>query len=234
MILENYNDSLQENIEHDVSFIVNEVPILAVRPFDPRVIQGEQFILPYFVDNSLNTSYEENVLSDTFTVIAALDEDTKPESSVFRIKQTTYAGEQLINLGAIEELGEHTLSIKAIQSNGIASDTKFFKFYVDKADSDKTIFDLTSVDTFTASDVNVVEEGQVPFWFNLPSTYEEYVLYADNSKHNTVTQIGNISRTIDYTIEVVKNNGDVIGYNVGVVGSITYPKITVNGSSKGP
>lgn len=234
MILENYNDSLQENIEHDVSFIVNEVPILAVRPFDHRVIQGEQFILPYFVDNSLNTSYEENVLSDTFTVIVALDEDTKPESSVFRIKQTTYAGEQLINLGVIEELGEHTLSIKSIQSNGIASDTKFFKFYVDKADEDKTIWDLTEVNSFTSSEIDVVEEGQVPFWFNLPTTYEEYSLYKDNAKNTTVTQVGNISRTIDYNVEIVKSNNIVVGYNVGVVGSITYPKITVNGSSKGP
>lgn len=234
MILENYNGQLKENIESPVSFIVNELPILAVRPFDPRIIQGQRFILPYFVDNSLNTSYEENILTNTFTVIVALDEDTKPESSVFRVKQTTYAGEQLINLGVISELGEHTLSIKAIQSNGIASDTKFFKFYVDKADADKTIADLTEVDSFTASEENVVEEGQVPFWFNLPTTYQEYSLYSDNSRHNIVTPTGSISRTIDYSVEIVKSNNVVIGYNVSVVGSITYPKVTVNGTSKGP
>lgn len=41
--------------------------------------------------------------------------------------------------------GEHTLSIKAIEDNGIASDTKFFKIYVSKPKSDISLFNIPAL-----------------------------------------------------------------------------------------
>lgn len=82
MILENYNGALKENIETGLSFTVNELPLLEIRPFDSRVYRDEGIVIPYFVDDYLNTSYEENKLTNTFTVVVSLDEDTRPESEV--------------------------------------------------------------------------------------------------------------------------------------------------------
>lgn len=82
MILENYNDSLEENVESERSFTVSECPILRVRPFDSMQYCDEDFILPYFVDNFLNTGYNENKLTNTFTVVVSLDEDTKSEEEI--------------------------------------------------------------------------------------------------------------------------------------------------------
>ena len=51
MILENYNNTLKENVETELSFIINALPIIQVRPFDPKVFADQEFILQYFVDS---------------------------------------------------------------------------------------------------------------------------------------------------------------------------------------
>ena len=46
MILENYNGALKENIETGLSFTVNELPLLEIRPFDSRVYRDEGIVIP--------------------------------------------------------------------------------------------------------------------------------------------------------------------------------------------
>lgn len=225
MILENYNDALKENIETELSFTVNSLPILQVRPFDPEVYNDEDFILPYFVDSYLNTGYEENVLGSTFTVIVSLDEDTKPESEVTRWKQTTYGGEHVISLGIITELGEHTLSIKSIEDSGIASDTKFFKFYVTERMNGDNMADFSGVDSFEASETDFEWDTWSPFWFIRPADsvghYQQLCVYKYNDNNTCKTSIA--TRNIDYRVEFIRTNGVLTGIDVKVHGTIEYP-----------
>lgn len=229
MILENYNDSLKENVETGLSFTVNAYPIVQVRPFDSEVYADQDFVLSYFVDGPQNISYENDVLYSTFTVIVSLDEDTKSESQIesrgYRWKQTTYSGEQVINLGKITELGEHTLSIKAIESTGIASDTKFFKFYVTEHIGVNDIVDFSNVDYFESSETGFQWKTWSPFWFIRPADnnghYQTVCIYKYNT-NNTCSE-STVTRNINYRIEFIRESGVLTGIDVKVNGTIVFP-----------
>ena len=243
MILENYNDSLKENIESSRSFTVNELPVLKVRPFDSKGYSDEDFILPYFVDSISMIGYTENKLTDTFTVIVSLDEDTKEESYVAencRWKQTTYAGEQIINLGKLEQ-GEHTLSIKAIESTGISSNVEFFKIYISKPKSEISIADFSNVTGFSVDTIQFEERKMVPFWYLTPDDgnggYEPVILHRDNGKvGDTIYQDGgkgNIvmcppaltKRNLSYNVSFIRDSSEnLIGIDVEVHGNIIIPQ----------
>ena len=244
MILENYNDSLKENIESERSFTVSEFPILRVRPFDSMQYSDEDFILPYFVDNFLNTGYKENKLTNTFTVVVSLDEDTKPEEEVaanYRWKQTTYSGEQIINLGKLEQ-GEHTLSIKAIEDTGIASGTRFFKLYVSKPKSEINLMDFTETDTFTVSSVDT-ERRIVPYWYLTPDDGNgggyfpvllnyDIVTYKNGKESHIDCVTSNITRDLTYTVTFNRDGNDILtGIDVEVHGTISIPSYKFNGST---
>lgn len=243
MILENYNDSLKENIESERSFTVSEFPILRVRPFDSMQYCDEDFILPYFVDNFLNTGYKENKLTNTFTVVVSLDEDTKPEEEVarnYRWSQTTYSGEQIINLGKLEQ-GEHTLSIKAIEDTGIASGTRFFKFYVSKPKSEINLVDFTEIDTFTVSSEDT-ERRIVPYWYLTPDNgnggyfpvllHYDIVSYPNGNESHIDCPSAKITRNLNYTVTFNRDSSNVLtGIDVEVHGTVSIPPHKFNGSS---
>lgn len=244
MILENYNKSLKENVESSRSFTVNELPLLKVRPFDPKGYSDEDFVIPYYVDNFLGTSYTENKLTDTFTVIVSLDEDTAEESYVdeyCRWKQTTYAGEHVINLGKITSLGEHTLSIKAIESTGISSGVEFFKIYISKPRSEITLADFSDATDFNVVASEYEERRMVPFWYITPDNgnggYEPVILHRDNGKdHKGIHQDGGdgnivmcppvlIKRNLSYSVTFIKDSSEnLIGIDVEVHGNILIPE----------
>ena len=225
MILQNYDNTVEENIENELSFTSNALPILQIRPFDPYVFNDEDFLLPYFVDTYLNAGYEEDKLTGTFTVIVSLDEDTKPESQVRRWKQTTYYGEQIINLGKITELGEHTLSIKSIENSGIASGTEFIKFYVHEHETEDNIVDFSNTERFEASERNVEWDTWSPFWFIRPADsngyYQPVCIY--KYKRTFTCKPGTAIRNIDYSVEFIRENNVLIGIDVKVHGTIEYP-----------
>lgn len=242
MILENYNDSLEENVESERSFTVSECPILRVRPFDSMQYSDEDFILPYFVDNFLNTGYNENKLTNTFTVVVSLDEDTKSEEEIAancRWKQTTYSGEQIINLGKLEQ-GEHILSIKAIEDTGIASATRFFKFYVSKPRNEINLMDFTATDTFTVSSKDT-EKRVVPYWYITPDDgngggyfpvllHYDKVTYQNNNENHIPCYTAKITRDLTYTVTFNRNSNDTLtGIDIEVHGTISIPPHTFDG-----
>ena len=154
MLIDNYNNSLPENKETGLSFLVKECPNVFVRKFPFRLKPGDNLIIPYYVSSPDNRDIAEDKVGPTFTTIVELDADTVPAEEVQVIKQTTYAGDYMLDLGqfdldASERYKVHSFSIRAIQSNGISSCKEFFRFIVERERSN--ILDLNTTLSFQSS-----------------------------------------------------------------------------------
>ena len=151
MIINNYNSSLKENKESELTFYSLQSPVLNIRGFDFNLVEGEtHLVIPYYVSDFYQCEYREDRICSTFTTIFTMDEDkeplnapvSNPRDGVWRTwKQTTYAGEQVIDLGVFNDVGIHTLSVRTIQSNGVGSATKFLKFIV-RPSRERLVLDL--------------------------------------------------------------------------------------------
>ena len=146
MIINNYNGSLPENTETNMT--ATKCPMINIRAFDASIKAGSSLIIPYYVSDFDQVEYRQEKLGPTFTTVFSLDEDTVPANQVRTWKQTTYAGEQVIDLGVIGEVGIHTLNVRTIQSNGVASATKPLKFIVHPAGS-MPVLDFNSTANFS-------------------------------------------------------------------------------------
>lgn len=146
MIINNYNGSLQENNETNLTS--TKCPMVNIRAFDPNLKAGNSLVIPYYVSDFDQNEYRDEKLGPTFTTIFALDEDTLPANQVTVWKQTTYAGEQVIDLGAFPASAEgiHTLNVRTIQSNGVGSATIPLKFAVHPAT--KPVLDFSTQSGF--------------------------------------------------------------------------------------
>ena len=148
MIVNNYNNSLPENKESELTFYSLTCPFVVVRNFDFNLEVGlSHLVVPYYVSDSDQQEYREGTLQPTFTTIITIDEDTKEYPQVY--KKTTYAGEQVIDLGTFTEVGVHTFTIRTIQSNGVGSGTKYYRFIV-RDTSNKYTLDMNNVDEFNS------------------------------------------------------------------------------------
>lgn len=173
MIVDNYNNSLAENKESLLTFTSLASPVLSVRMFNHNLIQGEShLVIPYCVSDCDHREYTSEEILPTFTTIVTVDEDTVPQDQVRVWKKTTYAGEQLIDLGVFDDLGPHTFNIRTIQSNGIGSITKLLKFIVRKPESQRTVIDLSSGGSFQSEFDNYTRYGFTCDGNNV--IYEEY------------------------------------------------------------
>lgn len=151
MIVNDYNNSLPENKETDLTFLSIVSPQVFVRRFDSTIVRGvDHLVIPFYVTDSDMKEYTEDKVGYTFTTIIRIDEDTVDDADVIEWKMTTYAGEFVADLGTFVDEGVHTLSIRTIQSNGVGSATKFYKFFVRKPDSEKRSIDLDDITGFTS------------------------------------------------------------------------------------
>jgi hypothetical protein len=135
MITNNYDNSLPRNTESELTFFADKAPVLFVRQFQMVFdyhdsADAGHLIVPYYVDGCDESLSHDNRIGDTFTTVIRLDEDTVPQNEVTEFVRTTYAGEQVIDLGSVDELfrkdeaspyGYHSFSVKTIQSTGIGS-----------------------------------------------------------------------------------------------------------------
>lgn len=155
MIINNYIDNLPENKRSDLDFHSIANPTLNIRIFEYNLVRDEtHLVLPYYVGDYSHKDYVDENFGPTFTTVFIFDEDTVPQDQVRVVKKTTYAGEQIIDLGTFDEEGVHSLSIYTIQNNGVSSATKFLQFIVRKPESEYTVVDLANSSGFTSNVIN--------------------------------------------------------------------------------
>ena len=152
MIANNYNNSLKENTETGMTFYSPVSPVVVVRAFDFNLTRGEtRLVIPFYVSDGMQKEYRDCKIGPTFTTIIRLDEDTVPDEDVVEWKRTTYAGEHVADLGVFTKEGIHSFSIRTIQSNGVGSATKYYRFIVRKPKSEMVVLNLDNEDSFTGS-----------------------------------------------------------------------------------
>ncbi len=112
------------------------IPELYVRYFNPKIQINTTITIPYYVTDSTQTEFLNNVNTKTFTTIVKIGNNT--------FSQTTNAGEQSINIGSISNTGETYFSIYTIDENGVSSVEQFFDILL--IDSS---YAITSSQTYT-------------------------------------------------------------------------------------
>ena len=218
MIINNYNGSLTENLETDLTS--TKCPMINIRAFDPNIKAGEHLVIPYYVSDFDQTEYREEKLGPTFTTIITLDEDTVPVAQMREPwKQTTYAGEQVIDLGEFNDVGIHTLNVRTIQSNGVGSATKPLKFMVHPAGT-KTVLDLNTETGFTGKFTG----------------YRKYNILPGGSWLDTNALLGvyNCRYVVSKTVETVDGENKVTDIRIVVIRlkdghCLTYYKLNDDG-----
>lgn len=101
-------------------------PHVSVYDFYPIIPVNGKMSLRYYVDNKMFDSVCRDTISDTFTVII----ETESGSVV---KNTTYAGEFVIDTPAFSTAGETWFSVRCVDSNGVGSAVQFFDILVRNA-----------------------------------------------------------------------------------------------------
>lgn len=173
MIVNEYNNSFSEIKETDRTFLSTKSPQLFVSDFDFKIKKGDTLIIPYRIheyhdeeDNRIKKNNDPrgdkgtfiDKLGNKYTTIVVLDEDKEePENGFVTYKQTTYGGQQVIEIGPCS-VGEHCFSIRAIEDTGISTARHLFYFLVEnpqKASSIKRLEDILTdqgngVKTFTS------------------------------------------------------------------------------------
>jgi hypothetical protein len=211
MIINNYNNTLPENKESNLTFTSLADPIIGIRMFDFNLVQGEtHLVVNYWVSDYKQSDYINEKVGPTFTTVVTVDEDTVPANEVRTWKKTTYAGEQFIDLGTFDELGIHTLNIRTIQSNGIGSITKMLKFIVRKPESQMNVIDLSNGGSFI-SEFNGYTQYKMRTYPN------DVVAYEFNCKYSVVCETDSSNNVTGITISVgrrVQNKKCITVYNV--------------------
>lgn len=113
-----YNNvaGLQENTEDLTATMTSTAcPFVKVKNIDAIVPVGTKLVLEYFVDNKTMDSINRGAIVSTFTVIV------KPAWSNDPVTKTTYAGMFSLELPILDTEGETWLSIRCVDSNGVAS-----------------------------------------------------------------------------------------------------------------
>ncbi|MDY6302432.1 MAG: hypothetical protein SPL96_11145 [Bacteroidales bacterium] len=204
MIINNYNGSLPENTETNMT--ATKYPALTFRGFDASIKAGDNLVIPYYVSDFDQKEYRDEKLGPTFTTIFSLDEDTVPAGEVRTWKQTTYAGEQVIDLGTFDEVGIHTLNVRTIQSNGVASATKLLKFIVHPAGT-KTVLDLSTLSGFSGEFTNYQKYRMMYLqeWNGIGPCLSVY--NCDYAVTKTVETVDGEDKVTDIQIVVTKPTG---------------------------
>jgi len=218
MITNNHNNTLKENVETGMTFHVNVCPQLFMRSFDPYMAVGDRLVIRYYVTDWQDREYNNDEIAPTFTTVIRIDEDTVDQADVVEIRQTTYAGEQVLDLGTFAE-GVHSFSIRTIQSNGVGSGTQYFRFLVEPADAWDTVLDLDETLHFTASMDRTRFEPHLsdPYYNNSNNLVQDNVMYTWRCR--TVA---------DYDVTVVRQNGVVKDIVIVVDGQITHENMNPN------
>lgn len=244
MIVNNYNNSLPENKECDLTFYSLVCPFVAVRNFDFNLEVGSShLIVPYYVSDSDQKEYRDGVLQPTFTTIFTIDDDTKPNPQVFR--RTTYAGEQAIDLGVFNEAGVHTFTVRTIQSNGVGSGTKYYRFIVRDTSNSGTL-DMRTTDSFESTfngyfkyDWTHKDANYIPVQAEYKAKYDVDKVFDDGELvgiHISVSALGNNIPTYarygynDYGVRGSYDYNDVIDIS-GEYEIATRCVATINGES---
>lgn len=216
MILNNYNNSLRENVETTSTFLSSKSPHVFVRQFKHVLDdESEHLIIPYYVCDHDDSFFRKSVASPTFTVIAEFDEDTLPPDEVVSIKRTTYAGDHVLDID-LDELGVsspgmHLVTIRCIQSNGVGSGTLYYRYFVrDTVEEAKTV-DLSSVSGFSVSqDAQTPSEERINKLITLiPDGKDTSALFVEMDY-------------ADYEVSVVSNNGVFQYIKISVDGELRY------------
>lgn len=159
MIINNYDNSLPENKETDVTFISRESPQLFIREFPTVINYNDKLVVPYFVTDAQMGRYYANADENrevipmcpahTFTAILVMDPYTDNE---IEYKQTTYNGEQSFEIGPFDSdfVGQHTFSLRCIQENGVGSASQDFFILVKDPNRQITTIDLTQINSFSS------------------------------------------------------------------------------------
>lgn len=218
MIIDNYTNTLPENRETELDYIIPKSPILTVRQFKFDLLVNEPLIIPYYVNVFDDTEYRDNKIGDTFTTIIRLDEDTIEDSQVIEYKQTTFSGEQIIDLG-LQSAGIHSFSIRTIQSNGVSSGTQYFKFIVKEPIEQSDYLDLNGINTFQS--VNNYD-GKVKY-----GNSKTFYFDGESIVNPISTQTGSKIKAA-YKSKITNNASYKVTLNK-VQGKIKYIKIEVNG-----
>lgn len=218
MILNNYNNSLRENVETDLSFKSDRSPHVFVRQFKCVLDDGdEHLIVPYYVCDSEDCLYVNSEIGPTFTTIVAFDENTIDSRSVEipTVKRTTFSGSfvfdfDLAELG-VNAPGMHSFSIRCIQDNGVGSATVYYRFLIRDAVEDAKVLDLDSVSSFSTSQ----------------AVNDDYTLHYNKAvtmknKSDGTTRPFIESDYANYSVSVVKDGDDVSYISIGVTGSLKY------------
>lgn len=220
MIVDNYNNSLPENVESGLTFHTLASPSINIRMFDFNLVRDEtHLIIPYCVSNTNHDEYYNEKVGDTFTTVFVLDEDKAPDNDgTWKTwKKTTYAGEQTIDLGVFDEEGIHSLNVRTIQNNGIGSCTKLLRFIVRKPDNENTVLDFSNGTSFNG----------------VLNNYSEYKSYDDSPIYTVCEAVYNARYSVTAEVE----DGKVVDIcitveQVGNAGSLVKYKLNDNGSRK--
>lgn len=225
MILNNYNNILKDNVETKSTYIIPKEPILFVRQFDFNLTPDKNLVIPYYVNAFDDYYYKENKIGETFTIIIRLDEDTLPDDLIKEFKQTTFAGEQIIDVGPISKLGVHSFSIKVIQSNGVGSAVQYFKFIV--RDTKADILDLNEISNFKSNE----EYSEKEYYGLSRKIYYNgkefvYPISTKTGKRLSYEYKSKIVNNAKYTVSVHKDNNTIKDIQIDVIGNIEYYPLT--------
>nr|DAJ41443.1 MAG TPA: hypothetical protein [Caudoviricetes sp.] len=141
------------------SFIM---PFLFIRYFKPKVQNNMDIIIPYYVSDYYQSELLHNNKNMKFTTVVNIGDK--------EFKKTTYSGEQFINIGKIETIGETYFSIYTIDENGISSFVQFFDILITNENSlkDDEIYIMVEDDLNTynitlgdINDVNLAKQNNI-------------------------------------------------------------------------
>ena len=119
-----YSKFNQSKIKTSVNINKNEVPYLSTYYIKPIVKPGENVILDFYISGYNHKSYNEENLSDRYTVTVKINEKKDI------VKKNLKAGDNSINIGRFKEIGEQKFSIICTDQYGRNSHELFNYFLV--------------------------------------------------------------------------------------------------------
>jgi len=224
MIVNNYTNEIRECVECDTSFHSVLSPQLFIRKFDERIPYTQKYLaLPYTIidahdreqcgDDTTSTFIEDT--KHVYTTIVKLDEHINSAPRTW--KRTSFGGCQVVEIGefGIGDVGVHTISIQCVDSMGVGSATKYYKFMIQDPDEEQCVLDL-SVDRHFTSSFNYSD-----------STNPNDSAYLDSAEGNTIRNASTkfegksmyaVKKTIiaGYTVDVNMTGSTVESITIGV------------------
>lgn len=235
MILNNYNNSIPENTETELTFTSNSSPRVFVRNFNHVLASSsEHLIVPYYVCGMKDTLYCNSEIGDTFTTIITFDEDIVDKGNVQVIKSTTYSGEFVFDVDLLEygidSPGLHSFSIRCIDSLGVGSATMYYKFLVRDPVEDAKVVDLDTTSSFSVSQdadtpessrysrvVAVLPNGSTARTGFVETDYADYSVVVTRSGDT----VDNIAVTVDGVLKYTHQDSDKVHSDEDISGTYT-------------